>query len=41
MRTIAIAAGPRPEERAKMVSRAGSGIVATEAPGREQVKDLW
>ena len=32
MRTTAIAAGGRPEERAKMVSRARAGIARTEAP---------
>jgi hypothetical protein len=37
MRTTAIAAGGRPEERAKMVSRS-EAIAGTEAPTPDRVK---
>ena len=38
IRTTAIAAGGRPDERAKIVSRTGSGIAGTEAPHAGVVK---
>ena len=39
MRTTAIAAGGRPEDRAKMVSRARAGIARTEAPRARRGQD--